>query len=141
MNLQGVPRFTADLDLAVAVDDGSLAAAATVLVGLGLECRPPIRIADLARPEVVRTWIVDRNLQAVTFADPRAPLREVDLVISSAVPYDEIERTADRFSAGGISVAVAGIDTLIRMKSGTGRRQDESDVDALRRVREVTGGR
>jgi hypothetical protein len=35
----------------------------------------------------------------------------------------------------------ASIDVLIRMKSGTGRAQDSSDVDALRRIRETLRGR
>jgi hypothetical protein len=43
--------------------------------------------------------------------------------------------------SGGLEIAVASIDALIRMKSGTGRAQDESDVDALRRVQELEDGR
>jgi hypothetical protein len=140
VNLQGVPRFTADIDLAVAIDDGSLPAAAKVLRELGLASRLPVVDADLARPEVVRGWIRDRNLLALTFVDPREPLREVDLVLASAVPFEEIERTADRMSAGGLDLAVASVETLIRMKTGTGRKQDASDVEALRRIREASRG-
>ena len=127
VNLQGVPRFTADLGLAVAIDDGSLARAASVLTGLGLACRLPIDAGDLARPEVVRAWVEERNLQAITFADPRSPLREVDLVVASPVSFAELDRTADRVRAGGIELAVASIEALIRMKSGTGRKQERVD--------------
>lgn len=137
VNLQGVPRFTADLDIAVAIDDGSLGRTAIVLRGLGLQCRLPISESDLERPEVVRSWVADRNLQAVTFVDPAEPLREVDVVVDSPVPFEEIESHADHLTAGGVELSVASIETLIRMKSGTGRRQDASDVEALRRVREA----
>jgi hypothetical protein len=51
-----------------------------------------------------------------------------------------MERTADRLSAGGLTLVVASIDVLIRMKEGTGRSQDASDVEALRRVQEVIRG-
>lgn len=141
VNLQGVPRFTSDLDLAVAIDGPSLAAAAEVLEGLGLRCRLPVPTGDLARPDVVRGWMEDRNLMALTFIDPAEPLREVDLVIALPVPYDEIERSADRLKTGALELKVANIDVLIRMKSGTGRAQDSSDVDALRRIQETLRGR
>jgi hypothetical protein len=36
---------------------------------------------------------------------------------------------------------VASIDVLVRMKTGTGRAQDASDVDALLRVQEARLGR
>ncbi len=137
VNLQGVPRFTADLDIAVAIDEVSLATASRVLRGLGLRNRLPVQDDELAKPEVVRGWIEERNLKAMTFVDPAEPLREVDVVLDSPVPFEELLRTADRLSAGSVSVAVASIDALIRMKENTGRAQDASDVDALRRVKEA----
>jgi hypothetical protein len=140
VNLQGVPRFTADLDVAVALDGVSLATAARVLTGLGLRCRLPVSDEDLRNPDAVRGWIAERNLKAITFVDPAEPLREVDVVVDSPVPFEELERTADRLAAGTVTVPVASIDALIRMKEGSGRAQDASDVEALRRVKEVLRG-
>jgi hypothetical protein len=82
-----------------------------------------------------------RNLMALTFVDPSQPLREVNLVISSPVPYGEIEGSADRMRSVNLELKVASIDVLIRMKTGTGRAQDASDVDALRRVQGALRGR
>ena len=141
VNLQGVPRFTSDLDVAIAVRGTSVADAAGVLEALGLRCRLPVSTADLGRPEVIRAWIEERNLMAISFVDPSNPLREVDLVVSSPVPFEEIERTAETLRAAGQEVSVASIDTLVRMKSGTGRAQDASDVEALLRVKEALRGR
>ncbi len=140
VNLQGVPRFTADLDVAVALEGAILARAAEVLEGIGLCCRLPVSRAELADVEQVRGWIEERNLGAITFADPERPLREVDVVVASPVPYADLERTAERMSAGGLSFRVASVEKLIAMKSGTGRAQDESDVEALRRISEATRG-
>jgi hypothetical protein len=141
VNLQGVPRFTSDLDLAVAIDGTTLATAAGVLETLGLRCRLPVTRDDLARPDVVRGWVEDRNLVALTFVDPSQPLREVDLVIASPVPFAEIEGSADRMRSGDLELKVASIAVLIRMKTGTGRAQDASDVDALRRIQGALRGR
>lgn len=43
VNLQGVPRFTADLDIAIAMDGDNLQAAARALLGMGLASRLPVR--------------------------------------------------------------------------------------------------
>lgn len=139
VNLQGVPRFTSDLDVAVALEGPGLVQAAAVLRGLGLRCRLPVRDEELARPEVVRGWVAERNLTALTWVDPADPLREVDLVIDSPVPFEELERTADRLTAAGLTLRVASIPALIRMKTGTGRAQDDSDVEALHRVEALRG--
>ena len=56
-------------------------------------------------------------------------------------PMTRIERSADRLRTGALELKVASIDVLIRMKSGTGRAQDASDVDALRRIQESLRGR
>ncbi len=140
VNLQGVPRFTADVDVAVALDGSVLARAAQALAKVGLRPRLPVSQAELADTEQVRSWVEERNVIALTFVDPDEPLREVDLVLATPVPFEELVRTADRMTAGSLTVAVAAIDALIQMKTGTARAQDASDVDALRRVKGSAGG-
>ncbi len=141
VNLQGVPRFTADLDIAIALDAQNLPAAIDALTRLGLRPRLPVPPEELKDVSLVQGWIEGRNLQAITMSDPAEPLREVDLVVASPVPFEELDRTATRMRSGGLEIAVASIEVLIRMKTGTGRAQDESDVDALRRIQELEDGR
>lgn len=135
VNLQGVPRFTADVDVAVALEPANLLAAGNALAALGLVPRLPVPLHQLGDPETVRSWIEERNLQAFTLQDPANPLRQVDLLLASSVPFDEIERTAETMVAGELEIPVATIDVLVRMKSGTGREQDASDVEALERIK------
>ncbi len=137
VNLQGVPRFTADLDVAIPIDGGTLQAAARALLGMGLVSRIPIQVEQLADIATVQAWIDHRNLRALTYQDRDNPLRQVDLLLATTVPYDEIERDAETMQAGDLEIRVASVGVLIRMKTGTGRAQDASDVDALRRVQEL----
>jgi hypothetical protein len=81
VNLQGVPRFTADLDLAVPIERENMQALAAVMASLGLVPRLPVAPEELGDEQVVKEWIRERNLK--------------------------------------------------------GRAQDESDVDALRRLAEL----
>ena len=125
------PIFYSDVLTALAsagVEGPSLAAAAAVLERLGLRCRLPVGPDDLAQPDVVRGWIEDRNLMALTFVDPAEPLREVDLVIASPVPYEEIERDADRVKSGSLEFKVASIDVLVRMKRGFAHHHTDEEL-------------
>lgn len=137
VNLQGVPRFTADLDLAVPFERSNLEALGRALTGLGLRPRLPVPVEQLADEIVVREWIQERNLKAFTFQDPNNPLKTVDLLLDSPVPYARIEAESEVITAAGLSLRVASADVLISMKEATGRAQDASDVDALRRLKEL----
>lgn len=135
MNLRGVPRFTADLDLTVDLEDANLEKLETVLRGMGLRARLPESVRGLAVATTRADWVNNRNLKAFTFQDPDNPLRQVDLVIT--FPFEEVEADADAFTARGLTIHVASVKTLVRMKTGTGRDQDVSDIDALRRISEL----
>jgi hypothetical protein len=57
----------------------------------------------------------------------------------SGIPggYEELERTADEMSLGmGLSVLVASIDDLIRMKQAAGRPKDLIEVEVLGALRD-----
>lgn len=137
LNLQGVPRFTADLDVAVAIDNGNVYQAAFALKQSGLICRLPINLMDLQSEVTLRQWRVERNLRAITFEDPTNPLLQVDLLIDLPMPFDVLEAQSELFSAQGMQLRVASIDALIAMKSATGRSHDVADVDALMRIKAI----
>ena len=40
---------------------------------------------------------------------------------------------------GGVRLSLASIEDLIALKTGTGRKQDASDIDALRIAQRVSG--
>ena len=134
VNLHGVPRMTYDVDLVVAPDVEQLSAAARVLAGLGLVCRIPVKLeafADVAYRDAMRD---ERNLIAVSYADPSDPLREVDVLVAPPVDARELVARATRLSLGDVPVRVASIPDLIAMKRASGRQQDVADVVHLERI-------
>ena len=137
VNLQGVQRATADLDIAIALDAVSLRRAVTALGTLGLRPILPVQLEQIMDPAVVQSWIDEKNLRAIAFHHPNNPLQEIDLLVAELVPYEEIEKTADKMTVGTLSFAVASIPMLIRLKTGTHRAQDASDVEALRKIQEA----
>ena len=136
VNLQGVPRPTADIDLVIELSPDNVRAVAEALRSVGLRPRLPAPPEGLADPRVREQWVRERNLTAYTLCDPDNPLRSVDILVDSPLSFDELSASADRIEARGIRFDVASIEALIRMKEHAGRRRDLADVAALRTLLE-----
>ena len=74
----------------------------------------------------------NRNLLAWSFVNPSNPSEIVDLLLMS----DLNKMKAKTVSVQGQKIKLLSLNDLIRMKTGTGRRQDEEDVKALRQIKE-----
>lgn len=135
VNLHGIPRMTYDVDLAVPTTIEALSGVERVLTGLGLQCRLPIRIETLADAALRDQYRDERSLIAITFTDPRDPLREVDVLVSPPIPTTELVARAITLQLDDIPVRVIHIDDLIAIKRDTGREQDRSDVAHLERIK------
>ncbi|MBK8479675.1 MAG: hypothetical protein IPL40_00640 [Proteobacteria bacterium] len=88
--LHGVPRTTADLDIAVDLERDNLLRLVEVLLGLGFRPRAPVDARQLADPEERRRWCEEKGLKAFSFHRPDRPLDAVDVLLASPVAYDEL---------------------------------------------------
>jgi hypothetical protein len=127
--------MTYDVDLVVPTTSEALSSVEHVLTNLGLQCRLPLRLVALADDALRAEYRDERNLIAVTFTDPRDPLREVDILVSPSIPGSELVQRAITLQLDDIPVRVVSIDDLIDLKRDTGREQDRSDVAHLERLR------
>jgi hypothetical protein len=136
VNLHGIPRMTYDIDLVVPTTSDALRQIDEVLVRLGLQCRLPIKLSDLA-DDVLREQLRDeKNLIAVTYTDPRDPLREVDILVSPPISATRLVADAVTHQMDEIPVHIIRIEDLIAMKRISGRAQDLADVALLERLQE-----
>jgi hypothetical protein len=135
VNLHGIPRMTYDVDIVVPTTSEALEQVETLLVGLGLQCRLPIKLATLADDSLRTEYRDQRNLIAVTFTDPSDPLREVDVLVSPTIPGADLVSRAVRLQLDDIPVHVISIDDLIQLKRDSDREQDRADVAHLERLK------
>jgi len=140
MNLHGVPRMTADLDLLAELSSSNLAALIRALEDLGYKPRLPVPATALLDPDRRREWVEQRNLRAFTFVHSLRPLQEIDLLLESPVSFQEADRAKKVLSVGSLRIPLISLDHLIAMKRAAGRAQDSADVDALERVKRLLRG-
>jgi hypothetical protein len=137
--LHGVPRFTADIDLVLALDTANVHAALDALAGLAYRPRAPVPLLDFADPSVRRAWIEDKGLTVFSLWSPDHPATEIDLFIEEPFPFDEVFARATRVDLGANQVIVASIADLVELKRRADRPRDREDIERLLALGE--GGR
>ena len=135
VNLYGVPRMTADVDLILALVPENVLAAVRALEGLGLRPRAPVKAEGLADPRQREEWVREKGMKAFSFHDPGLTLPEVNLLLTLPFDFEEAwgRRRIER--DGDLEIPLVSLEDLIALKRGTGRAQDQSDIVALEQLR------
>ena len=134
VNLHGVGRLTADVDLMLALDADNLAK--FVSAGQSLQLKPviPVDLADVADAGKVRSWIEEKGMLALALRPPDITAPTLDILVKPVVPFEEAYGRRVERTLGSTTVTVAAIEDIIRLKTGTGRQKDEADITALRKI-------
>ena len=132
--LHGYPRFTADLDLVIALDAENVRRIVTALSGLGYRPRAPVRAGELADATKRREWIEDKGMVVFSLWSPELPATEIDIFVEEPFPFDEAYSRATRADLGYATVTVACVDDLVDLKMRVPRAKDLEDVEALKEI-------
>ncbi|MBT8043075.1 MAG: hypothetical protein KJN98_07880 [Pontiella sp.] len=134
--LQGVERFTLDLDIAVNLASENLEKFIAVMESQGLIPRVPVAPRSLLEPEVRRMIVEEKNALVFTFMDPRDPRRHVDMFLRDDLSYETLNAASERILLNGLAVKVVGKRKLLEIKEAIDppRDKDQLDISALRRI-------
>jgi hypothetical protein len=128
--LHGSPTVTNDLDVCYARDASNLESLATALTELRVRLR--------GAPEGVPFLLDARTLRRgdrFTFVTDAGNLDCLGTP-AGVSGFDDLERTAVSMDLDGLTVKVASIDDLIRMKQAAGRPKDLIEVEVLGALRD-----
>lgn len=138
--LHGHPRFTADLDLVLALDSHNVDAAIEALGSLGYRPRAPVAFSALADPEARRRFAEEKRMTVFSLWSPELPATEVDVFVTLPFDFEAAYARALRADLGSLVVTVASLTDLIEMKQRAARPVDLEDVRALRQLAAGDGG-
>jgi hypothetical protein len=128
--LHGSPSLTNDLDICYARDQDNLEALARALRALSARLR--------GAPEGIPFRLDAKSIRAgdhFTFATDAGGLDCLGTPAGIS-GYEELARTAVSLDLDGLSVAVASVEDLIRMKQASGRPKDLIEVEVLGALRD-----
>lgn len=132
--LHGHLRFTADLDLVLALQRDNVLAALAALQRLGYRPRAPVALEQFADQEVRARWTRDKDMKVFSLWSDAFPGTDVDLFAQEPIPFVELVGRAKPAPLAKTVVAIASIPDLIRMKRDAGRPQDLADIAALEAI-------
>ena len=102
------------------------------------------RLAAAFRELGAELWGVDAHLLGIDVYDPRVLANGANFTLQTeaggldffnevpgGVPYDELRDRALEVEVGGITIPVAALEDLIRMKLAAGRPRDLDDIRVL----------
>ncbi len=126
--LHGAIRGTIDLDFVIALNENQYKCVEKALASIGLVPRLPVSAKEIF--QFRDEYIKNRNLVAWSFINHNNPLEVVNIIIT----HDAKKMKTQTLHVGGMSVKIATIDELVKMKKESGRPQDIEDVKALEKL-------
>jgi hypothetical protein len=136
VNLLGLLRSTADLDILVEMSNDNLRKIVTILRNKGYRPKQPINPIGIADKKIREDWVKNKHMKTFNFYK-EGNLQEVDIIIDSPVSFEEAKKSAVRIKSGDIVLPVISIDNLIKMKKNTGRSIDKLDIEQLKKVKKL----
>ena len=130
--LYGNPRFTNDLDLMADLKEGNLRKLVAAFKDLRFVPRVPVKAEDFAVEANRVKWIREKNMLAFTFINPKNPLENIDILLTSPIPFEKAYKRKKIFKSGNTSLPTISPDDLITIKKKAGRPQDLHDVAILK---------
>jgi hypothetical protein len=133
----GYVRFTADLDLILAMDTPNLASAIAALQTLNYRARAPVAFEQFIDSAQRRQWIDEKNLTVFSLFSPDHPATEIDLFVDPPLVFAEAYLRAVHMEvAPGVTAAFCALEDLIELKSKAARPRDLEDIAQLRKLQE-----
>lgn len=138
VNLLGLMRSTADLDILVEMSDENLRKIVKIMKKYGYRVKQPVDPMKIADKKTRQDWIKNKNMKAFNFYKEDA-LKEVDIIIESPVSFEEAKEKPIHIKMGDLIIPVISINKLIKMKRKTGREIDKLDIKQLKKIKKLKG--
>ncbi|MDQ2985108.1 MAG: nucleotidyltransferase family protein [Armatimonadota bacterium] len=131
--LHGIPRMTADIDLAISLDEENARRAMEALLALGFLPRAPVNALDFADSAKRETWVAEKSLIAFSlYRNDPVPI-EVDVLAEAQFDFEDAWTDKLVKEISEVTVNILDKRRLIEMKERSARPNDLEDASALRR--------
>ncbi len=136
VNFHGVPRMTYDIDLMILLRSENISKLISKLTNWGYRPKIPINPIDISDKVKRTSWIQEKGMKAVNFYSEKLPIGEIDIIIDSPIPYNELKKRSVMIELQGEKIPTASIHDLIELKLKSGRKQDIADAEYLKMILE-----
>lgn len=137
VSLHGVERATMDIDITVAMQPDNLSHLLACVKDLGLKPVAPIPLESLNDIALLKQLHREKNMQAFSMRTDELAGVTVDVLLFTAIDFEDMHQRTQYFDVGNVSIPVASIDDLIALKQAAGRAIDLSDIEHLKKIKRL----
>jgi hypothetical protein len=134
VNIYGIPRMTADIDLIIDFSVDNIAYFEKCMKEAGYLASVPLSFKELASETKRKSLLEEKNMLAYSFYNSRAGQVVVDVLVDVPIRFSELWEKREVRTIGDAKVYLASIEQLIRLKEYAGRAQDKSDIILLSKL-------
>ena len=134
VNLYGIERATADIDLVVDLEENNLTRFIKIVKELGFRPKIPVRFEDFIKKENREEWINQKRMKVFSVFDPKNSYFLLDIFVDTPFDFNKVYKEREKMKFENIIISVVPMKELIKMKEKAGRPQDRADVFYLKKI-------
>lgn len=138
VNIYGIPRMTADIDLLVAFEKKNIQKFEQVIEELEFASVVPIKLNTLLDESERANMIEEKNLIAYSYYNKRANFMNLDVLIDVPISFDGMWETKTQRDIEDFKINIVSLEDLIRLKQYANRVQDKQDVLMLNKLQNIS---
>lgn len=135
INIYGIPRMTADIDIILDLEIVNIKAFLQILKVYGYIQSIPLNLEDLIDVEVKKKLIKENNLVAYSFFSNIKNVTILDVLVDVPISFEDLWSNRSKRLIKNGEIYLASIDHLIELKKYAGRLQDQKDIEALLKLK------
>jgi hypothetical protein len=134
VNLYGIERATADIDIILMLEKTNLLKFVKVAKKLGLKPKLPVKIEDIVDEKKRMKWITEKKMKVFSLYDTKNSFFLLDIFVDVPFDFDEVYKRRKKVRFENTIVSVVPIEELINMKKKSNRPQDKADIFYLEKI-------
>jgi hypothetical protein len=134
VNLYGIERATADVDVIIKLVKGNLEKFVEAVRELGLRPKVPVELDDFLDAEKRKEWIKDKGMMVFSLYDVKNPFFLLGIFVEEPFDFDAVYKQRKIIKLEDAGIPVVPIKELIRMKEKSNRPQDQADIYYLKKI-------
>jgi hypothetical protein len=134
VNLYGIERATADIDLVIEMDEENVAKFIRASRKLNLKPKIPVSLDDFAHAEKRKEWVAHKGMTVFTVYDVENPFFLIDIFIEAPFDFEAVFEKREKMKFEDTVIPVVPIRDLIAMKEKSARPQDKADIFYLKKI-------
>jgi hypothetical protein len=134
VNIYGIPRMTADIDILLDFTEDNLTQFETAIKLLKYQSVIPISIKTFVTAEERRKVITEKNLIAYSYFNSFSSYMNLDVLIDVPLNFDDMWNAKETRQIDNVEVNLVSVENLIQLKQYANRKQDNDDIILLSKL-------